>query len=111
MTNVSFFCGIFFYFTSMFNLWYDFSLPSYIIFDTCSDASYAELSFNAFEMDLKFFSNPPELPVMTFHNTFIGGMSDAMTEALGKVGHKAGRIQVRNYTTGQHIFFHIKVSG
>ena len=68
----------------------------YMVFDTCSDASYAGLGFNALDKNLRFFAQPPDLPVITYVHAFIGEIGDDVTKELNKASDTGQRlVQVR----------------
>ena len=64
----------------------------YMIFDTCSDSNYTEMSFNALDKNLRFFYQPPELPVITYVHTFIGAINDDVTKTLNRASVKGQRL-------------------
>lgn len=64
----------------------------YMIFDTCSNPDKAKVAFNAFDRSLRFFSQAPQLPVITYVHAFIGGFENSVSKAL----HQAS-------VSGQHL--------
>ncbi len=74
----------------------------YMVFDTCSDDEYAGLTFDAFDKNLRFFSKPPQLPVMTYVHAFIGGFENDVSKALSRVSDTGQRlVQVSYYSLKQ----------
>ena len=54
----------------------------YLAFDTCSDPDVARSAFVATDQGLRFFDQPPQVPMVTHVYGFVGGFEKQVVDAL-----------------------------
>ncbi|XP_013398354.2 uncharacterized protein LOC106164867 [Lingula anatina] len=64
------------------------SVLGFMVWDTCSNSKHGEFVFEAFDLNLRLFNQPPDPPILTNVMAMIGGYFDDVTAAISKANQR-----------------------